>query len=367
MINYVKNNALEPRVAGTAMSILCKVFARVNPKEIYHALIPYITEIIETHFAEFDDAFSIEKQNDDFLYYVQILSNLIRGDPIEIQKYVDTLLPIIDKLLKCKCKSTSRNGANMIGSLLNILSVIQINDVKTVPEAYEKSLKEFLPIRHWGRKMNRDEKFEWFIPSEKERVLCEKIIHYYLLPILDGFEKYINGSLEISRDDMLLSLCIISSILKCNNFLDNWNEEPIKLVVSNVVELKPFNLVLGYENLCVKMPDKSNIRKAIVDVLEKLQTKLLQDSEDDIKSFRQLISIWEKIHIKMNSAQGYDSQIKNYQISKQFQEYKLCKVRKDIRAINATRVSIFFICGNSVKNFLIYVSFSGNCPARSER
>ncbi|KAL7039640.1 hypothetical protein ACKWTF_000055 [Chironomus riparius] len=340
IINYVKNNALEPRVAGTAMSILCKVFARVNPKEIYHALIPFIVEMIETHFNEIDDAYCIEKQNDDFLYYVQILSNLIRGDPIEIQQYIDTLFPIIDKLLKCKCKATNRNGANMIGSLLNILSVIQINDVKTVPEAYEKSLKEFFPIRFWGRKMNRDEKFDWFVPSENERKLCEKIIHYYLLPILDKLEKYTNGSLDISRDDMLLNLFIISSILKCNNFLDNWEEEPIKLVECLTAVWKPFKLALGYENLCVKMPDQSNVRKTIVNMLEKLQAKLLKDSEDDIKSFRQLISIWEKIHIKMNSSQSYDSQMKNYQLSKQFQDFKLCKVRKDIRAINATRVIV---------------------------
>lgn len=341
LINYVKNNALEPRVAGTAMSILCKVFARVNSKEIYHALIPYIVEMIENHFEEIDDAYLIEKQNDDFLYYVQILTNLIRGDPVEIQKYIDTILPIIDMLLKCKCKSTNRNGANMIGGLLNILSVIQMNDVKTVPEAYTKPLKDFFPIRFWGRKMNREEKFDWFIPKEQERKLCERIIHYYLLPILEKFERYVSGSLEISRDDMLLNLYVISAILKCNNFLDNWTEDPINLIDSSVVDWKPFKLTLGYEHKSVNMPNGANIRKSIVEVLDRLQVKLLKDSEDDIKSFRHLISIWEKVHIKMNSAQSYDSQIKNYHISKQFQEYKLCRVKKDIRAINANRVSKF--------------------------
>lgn len=347
---------LEPRVAGTAMSSLCRVFARINPHNIYRSLIPHIIEFLENYFNENDDVFVIEKQNDDFLYYITILCSLVRGHPIEIQEYIDSLIPIIDKLLKCKCKTTSRMGTNMIGNLLTVLSVIQTNDVKTVPNAFSKPLSEFLPVRYWGKKMDREEKIEWFMPGEKERAICEKLIHYYLVPIMQKFQRIIDGLETINRDDMLLNLYIISAVLKCNNFLKNWDEEPVKLI-DTITEIEQFSIFLGFENLEILMPNGMNVRKALVELLDKLQITLLRDNEDDIKSIKQLLNIWEKVHLRVHSnSQCYDSQMKNYYLSKQFQEYKLCKVRKDIRAVVATRVSKLIII------FLIkFIIFCNDC------
>lgn len=39
------------------------------------------------------------------------------------------------------------------------------------------------------------------------------------------------------------------------------------------------------------MPDGSNVRKRIVDVLHRLQIKLLRDDEGDTKSFRSIINV----------------------------------------------------------------------------
>lgn len=39
------------------------------------------------------------------------------------------------------------------------------------------------------------------------------------------------------------------------------------------------------------MPDGSNVRKTIIDVLHKLQVKLLRDDEGDTKSFRSIIHV----------------------------------------------------------------------------
>lgn len=339
LVNYVKSHLLEPRVAGPAMSTVCRVFARVNGKNVYRALLPYLIGVIENHFADTDDVTELEKQNDEFLYHLVILSNAVRGNPIEIQPYADDLIPVIDSLLKCKCKVTNRSGANMLTNLLVGLSTMQTNDVKTVPEAQLKPLSEFLPIRHWARKMMREENFEWFMPGENERALCEKLIHHYLIPVLKKFERYIAGEEEISRDDMTLYLYVVTGILKCNNFLDNWSEEPIKIIES-VTEVSTFNLTLGFDGLEINMPDGSNIRLTILKIMHQLQEKILEKSEDDIKSLKQLLAVYEKIHLKTHSNSTYDSQIKSYQLSKQFQDYKLCRTRKDIRAVVATRVII---------------------------
>lgn len=339
LVNYVKSHLLEPRVAGPAMSTLCRVFSRVNGKSVYRALLPFLIGAIENHFNETEDVLELEKQHDEFLYHLILLSNLVRGNPIEIQPYIDDLIPVMDKLLKCKCKVANRAGANMLTNLVISLSTMQTNDVKTVPEAFTKPLKDFLPIRHWARKMNRNESFSWFMPRETERALCEKLIHHYLLPILDRFQRYIRDEEEINREDMQLHLYVVTGILKCNYFLSNWKEEPLKLVES-VAKIEKFELTLGFEGLDITMLDGANIRYTIINTMHHLQAKILEKSEDDIKSLKQLIAVYEKVHYRTHSNSAYDQQIKSYQMSKQFQDYKLCRTRKDIRAVVATRVII---------------------------
>lgn len=339
LVNYLKSHLLEPRVAGTAMSTLCRVFVRVNGKNVFRALLPYLIGAIENHFRDTEDVFELEKQNDEFLFYLVLLCNLVRGNPKEIQPYVDEVIPVMDILLKCKCQVTNRAGSNMLTNLLVSLSSMQTNDVTSVPEAYKLPLKDFLPIRHWARKMERKDSFDWFVPGENERALCEKLIFHYLLPILNKFDKYSRDEEEISREDMALSLHVVTGILKCNNFLSNWVEEPIK-IVETVTTVKPFVLTLGLDGLEIKMPDGSNVRMTIINVMHKLQAKILEKSEDDIKSLKQLLAVYEKLHYRMHSNSSYDSQIKSYQLSKQFQDFKLCRVRKDIRAVVATRVII---------------------------
>lgn len=339
LVNYVKSHLLEPRVAGPAMSTLCRVFARVNANNVYRALLPYLIGAIENYFNEAEDVLELEKQNDEFLYHLVLLTNLIRGHPTEIQTYIDDLVPVMDKLLKCKCKVANRAGANMLTNLVVSLSTMQTNDVKTVPEAFTMPLKDFLPIRHWARKMDRDESFDWFVPGEAERALCEKLIHHYLLPIIAKFQLYIRDEVEISRDDMTLHLYVVTGILKCNNFLANWIEEPIK-IIDTVTTSTTLSLTLGFDGLEVTMPGGENVRLTILNVIHQLQAKILEKSEDDIKSLKQLLAVYEKIHNRSHSNSTFDSQIKSYQLSKQFQDFKLCRTRKDIRAVVATRVII---------------------------
>lgn len=56
--------------------------------------------------------------------------------------------------------------------------------------------------------------------------------------------------------------------------------------------MKPwaFNLKVG-TNIEVKMPDGSNVRKAIFDVIDKLQKKILIVDEGDTKSIKLIILV----------------------------------------------------------------------------
>lgn len=339
LVNYIKSHLLEPKVAAPAMSILCRVAARVNGVNLYKSLMPYLFSSIESHFENTEDVFEIEKQNDEILYYLILLMNTSRGHPVAIQSYTQEIISIIDKLLKCKCKLTNRAGVNILTNLLIALSTTQTDDVRTAPYAYTKDLKDYLPVRYWGRKMQSDEKFVWFIPGEQERKLCEKIIHHYLLPILEKIENYVNDKIEISKDEMELQLKVITGILRCNNFLKNWTDEPIQ-AIETICEYRVIDLSLGFSTHEVLMPDGGNVRMTIYKYMHRLQEKILRVNEDDIVSLKQLLIVYEKVHHRCHSNSSYDTQEKTYRISKRFQEYKLCKTPKDIRAIAATRVII---------------------------
>lgn len=339
LVNYIKSHLLEPKVAAPAMSILCRVAARVNGVNLYRSLMPYLLNAIENHFEHTEDVYEIEKQNDEIIYYLILLMNSTRGHPTAIQSYVDDIIRIIDRLIKCKCKLTNRAGVNILTNLLIVLSTTQTDDIKTAPCAYTKDLKDYLPIRDWGRKMQPGEKFNWFIPGEKEKNLCQKIIHYYLLPILDKIKEYVGDKIEISKDEMELLLKIVTGILRCSNFLKNWTDEPIK-TIETICEYEEIDLNLGFSAHEVLMPDGSNVRMTIYRHMHELQEKILKTNEDDILSLKQLLIVYEKLHHRCHSNSIYDTQQKTYKISKRFQEYKLCGARKDIRAITATRVLI---------------------------
>ena len=189
IVRHVKTTLYEPKVAGPAMAVLIRVFGRVNGKDVLKQLVPHFVQLIERHFDETEDVYELEKQSDEFVYYLRVLLELMRCDPFEVQSYVHLTIPIMDKLIKCKCHITNRTSNLILTNILYNLSTIQTLDIKTVPDAYSKPLKDFLPIRHWGQKMGDDEKFEWVIPGEKERKTCEMLIWRFLVPTIEVSSK----------------------------------------------------------------------------------------------------------------------------------------------------------------------------------
>lgn len=335
-VNYIKTHLFDPKM--TVLASVTRTIARVNGKNLFKMLMPYLLETLNNYLNDTEGVEQMEKLSDEFLYHLTLLVYLVRGSPTELKNYIPQIIPFCDRILLCKCKVTNHNAAQIITNMIHNLSILQTTDIQTVPEAYTKPLNEFLPIRFWGYKP-KECNLNWFVPGEEERKICEEILWHYLLPILENFEKYIAGESAISREEMTLSLTVLTGLLRCYNFLPNWQEEPIQLYES-VVKCSPYKLSLGFENLVINMPDGRNVRLAITDVLDRLQKKILEQSPDDVKSLKQLIAVWERLYLKRHINESFEVQMKGYNQSKKFQEYKLVKKRRDIRAVVATRVLI---------------------------
>lgn len=274
--------------------------------------------------------------------------SIVRGDPAEVTDFTVDFLPIIDRISKFKCKLTNKYSNAILINILSNISTLQTLDVRSSPESYTKDLKNFLPIRHWGQKMKPDSAIKWYIPDDKAREVCQMIIHRYLTPILDQFELYCAGGCTLTRDEILRDTSTVLALLKCANFMPNWTDESaIKIFETSVVKPR-IDITLGFENLTIKMPNGDNVRAAIIRTITKLQTKILNESEDDTKSLKAIILLWERVFIRKQYMTPFDTQLKSYNALKTFQEYKLTRYKRDIRAIIATRVLMQQDCRDEV-------------------
>lgn len=336
LIDFVKTHLFEPRVSAHLVASLVRVFCRVAGAEMRRLFVPYLITTIHTYINEHDDIAEIDKQSDELLYHIILLTSVARGDPIEILQFVDDLVPIIDQISKYQCKLANRYANNMLMNILSNVSTLQTIDVRSCPESFEKPLSEFLPVRNWGYKSELP--IKWYVPDEAARKCCEMLIHRYLLPILEQFEKYCDGEIVLTRDEVLRDTSTVLALLKCANFLPNWTDEPLINFSGSVGEQYAINITLGFDGKEITMPDGSNIRKQIIKTFTRLQEKVLRESEDDIKSLKAIIMLWERVHQRKHHTTPFDTQLKSFKTLKAFQEFNLTKRRRDIRAIMATRV-----------------------------
>lgn len=336
MVDFIKTHLFEPRVSAHLVASLVRVFCRVAGAEMRKQLVPYLIATIHSYINDHEDIAEIDKQSDELLYYIILLTSVARGDPIEIIQFVDDIVPIIDKISKYKCKLTNRYSNAIIMNILSNVSTFQTIDVRSCPESFEKQLNEFLPVRHWGHKSELP--IKWYVPDERARKCCEILIHRYLLPILEQFDKYCKDEISLTRDEVLRDTSTVLALLKCANFLPNWDDEELLNLSDSIGGQFHIKVTLGFDDKAINMPDGSNVRRRIIETLTKLQEKILRESEDDIKSLKAIILLWERVHQRKQYTTPFDLQLKGFRTLKVFQEYNLTKRRRDIRAIMATRV-----------------------------
>lgn len=341
LVDFVKTNLFEPRVAAHLVASLLRVFARVAGAEIHRTIVPYLVRTINQYMDDHDDIDGLDKQSDEMQYYIVLLMSVVRGDPYHVTEFTADFVPIIDRISKFKCNTTNKYSNAILIHILSNISTIQTLDVRSSPESYEQHLKDFLPIRHWGQKMkSTDVGIKWYVPDDRPKAVCQMLLHRYLPPILEQFERYCAGDLSLSRDEILRDTSTVLALLKCANFLPNWMDQvPLQpFECNNDIRVPNIDILLGFEKLQITMPDGRNIRTAIIDTIAKLQEKILRDTEDDTKSLKAIIMLWERVFIRKQYVTPIDSQLKSYNALRTFQEYSLTRHKRDIRAILATRV-----------------------------
>uniref|UniRef100_A0A182JT99 Proteasome activator complex subunit 4 C-terminal domain-containing protein n=1 Tax=Anopheles christyi TaxID=43041 RepID=A0A182JT99_9DIPT len=342
LMEFIQTRLFEPNVAGQLVGCLARLFARIHGKEVLRILMPHVLRLIEDYMEEHDNVEELEKHNDEMLYYLVLLSNLVRGDPRIVRNYVDDLLPTLDRLAKFKCKRVSRYLAQIVGNLMSNMSTVQTMDVRNSPDSFQKPLSEVVPVKRWGEKMSPDSKIEWRVPDEGARAVCERIMHRYLPSLLAKLDQHSTGEVTLPREELHRSVMMLQALIRCYNFLPNWtDEEPLNLF-ETCVDIKELQLkvTLGFEGLEICMPNGENVRKAIIRTIARLQDRMLAVSEDDTQTLKSIVTLYEKVFLRKHPNGSYEMQLKSFNSSKRFQTYQLTRCKRDVRAVMVTRVII---------------------------
>lgn len=336
--NFVADRILEVQVAGKLVAVVVRAFSMVNPKETLKVFLPYLMGAIEEALNENPNLIQDEHVDAKFLYNMMILSEVVDGKD-ELLPYIDPLTKILDKTLHMTCLQANQLSARILELILASLTNISTRDSRSSDQDYGTPVKDFLPIREWGKAQSiEDLKISWYVPKEKEIEAVQLLVNKYLIPELETLNQFASGDLKISRQELKCTLKIIISILSCHLLLPIW-EEPAYKLVDSVLDPWAFNLIV-IENGTVNMPDGSNIRKGIVNTLHRAQRKLLELDEGDTKSIQNIIHIYNIVLFNKSRNQDFELHWKSFHVAKKILEDRLHKKKQHLRHMHLERVMI---------------------------
>jgi proteasome activator subunit 4 len=337
LYSFVTGHIFETKVAGRFMATMVRSFSKVNPEETLRVLVPHLCDTVLT-LVDSDDILGEEILDNELLYNLLLLSEAVdcRGDAL--LPYVATLQQVLDRTLHLTCREGYLSSCSILLHILSSLTSVTPVEYCSVPGSFNKTIKDYLPIKDWGKPGNpHDMQLKWYVPGNNEVACVQSLVSRYLPPELQCIENFIRDDIQLTRGELQRSLGIVNAVLGCISMLPLWDELPIKLIESSlaITSFIP-NVSFGMEPIV--MPDGSNVRKTVADTAHLLQEKLLLCREDDTKSFFSLIVLWEFLLIdQFGFKSSYESHWKSFRLVKKVLEDKLVGQKRHLRPLLISR------------------------------
>ncbi|KAF5303620.1 hypothetical protein FQA39_LY09867 [Lamprigera yunnana] len=327
--NFATNRILEVKVSGKLVAILCACFAKTNSKETLKLFVPDLCSTIERLLGDNDDIVKEEQINDELLYNLLLLSEILDGHS-ELVNYIERIIKILDRTLHMASTQGSRLAAHVLNLLMTSLSFSQPLEYRSCSKSYDVPITEFLTIREWGEAGNiKNLNISWYVPGETELECIKMLLYKYLLPELEILDKYSLGEVVLERKQLNSHLRIVSAILACQSVLPLWKEPAIQLMDS-VLDPWAFELTIGVTQT-INMPDGRNVRKVIADTIHNVQKKILEIDEGDTKSIHNIVYIYDILIFNKFRGTDFESHWKNFHLVKTVLEDKLHQNKSHLR------------------------------------
>lgn len=227
---FVRDHNLEIKVSGHMLAIMCRAFTKINPEESLKLLVPHLCERIHSLLGESDEMLQEERLDNELLYNLLILSEMLDCKGRALVPYVEDLVRILDRTLHLNCRQGARMASRLLESLLTSLTMIQPFEFRSQPELFRRPLKESLTVRQWGAPGNiKQLGIRWYQPGVEEMAAVQLLLNRYLPPEVQCLEDYISGERLLTRDQLRCSLHIVSAVLCAQTVLPMWKEPAIQL------------------------------------------------------------------------------------------------------------------------------------------
>ncbi|OXU20844.1 hypothetical protein TSAR_014413 [Trichomalopsis sarcophagae] len=288
--SFIMENTLETKISGHLVAILCKVFSHVNSQVTLKTLVPYLSEQILEAFGEEDDATKEENLDNQLLYFLLLLQRVVETQGDALLPYMDTIFKVLDKVTVLKSVEGNRIGCEMLKNVLTSLSSLKVMKFKRNLDDLE-----YPYWMDWGESSEiKSSEIKWYVPGEQEIAAVQELFSRYFIPAVALIEKYVNTENSLPRDDLLITLRLLNSVIEgCDSVLPIWSETPIvNEKYKHCVET--FKPIIG-NKYQIKMTDGSNVRQFLARLMASLQDKMLEDVPDDTKSFQFLLKIWSNL------------------------------------------------------------------------
>uniref|UniRef100_A0A8C2DIG5 Proteasome activator subunit 4b n=1 Tax=Cyprinus carpio TaxID=7962 RepID=A0A8C2DIG5_CYPCA len=336
VFNFATTNIFETRVAGRMVADMCRAAAKCHPAESLRLFVPHCCNAI-THLTANEDVSNEEELDKELLWNLQLLSEVTRVDGEKLLPYRTQLVQTLQLTLRLRCKQGYTLACNLLHHILRSTALTYPTDYCSVPGGFNRPLQEYLPIKDWGRPGDLwNLEIQWHVPSTEETAFVFYVLDLLLQPELQRLQKYAQGEQEMSRDDVLQSLCIVQHcLLGAGSMLPPLDGPTITGLVPSMVSLEETKLYIGVDY------DKSreNYREAICKVMRQLLHYILEHSEDDTKSLFAIIKIISDLmHFRGSHKHEFDSRWKSFTLVKKSIENRLHGKKQHIRALLIDRV-----------------------------
>uniref|UniRef100_A0A8C1GZZ4 Proteasome activator subunit 4b n=1 Tax=Cyprinus carpio TaxID=7962 RepID=A0A8C1GZZ4_CYPCA len=316
VFNFATTNIFETRVAGRMVADMCRAAAKSHPAESLRLFVPHCCNAI-THLTANEDVSNEEELDKELLWNLQLLSEVTRVDGEKLLPYRTQLVQTLQLTLRLRCKQGYSLACNLLHHILRSTALTYPTDYCSVPGGFNRPLQEYLPIKDWGRPGDLwNLEIQWHVPSTEETAFVFYVLDLLLQPELQRLQKYAQGEQEMSRDDVLQSLCIVQHCL-----------------------LGAGSMLPPLDGPTITDKSRENYREAICKVMRQLLHYILEHSEDDTKSLFAIIKIISDLmHFRGSHKHEFDSRWKSFTLVKKSIENRLHGKKQHIRALLIDRV-----------------------------
>uniref|UniRef100_A0AAQ4Q9D5 Proteasome activator subunit 4a n=1 Tax=Gasterosteus aculeatus aculeatus TaxID=481459 RepID=A0AAQ4Q9D5_GASAC len=228
VFNFATTNIFETRVSGRMVADMCRAASKCHPAESLKVFVPHCCNIIN-QLAVNEEVLNEEELDKEFLWNLQLLSEVTRVDGDKVLPYRSDLVQILQLTLHLKCKQGYTLACNLLHHILRSSALIYPTEYCSVPGGFHQPISDYLPIKDWGRPgdlWNLD--IRWHVPSLEETSFAFYLLDLILQPELQRLQRFAQGTQDMSRDDVLQSLTIIQHcLLGAGSLMPPLKGEPI--------------------------------------------------------------------------------------------------------------------------------------------